>query len=76
MAVIHQANCQIKRLKFGVFEADLGERELTKLGKLLPLQDQPFQLLAMLLERPGVLVTREELRERLWPQAVWTSITA
>jgi TolB-like protein/DNA-binding winged helix-turn-helix (wHTH) protein/Tfp pilus assembly protein PilF len=70
MAVIHQANCQIKRLKFGVFEADLGERELTKLGKLLPLQDQPFQLLAMLLERPGVLVTREELRERLWPQAV------
>jgi DNA-binding winged helix-turn-helix (wHTH) protein len=36
----------------------------------LPLQEQPFQLLAMLLEKPGVLVTREELRARLWPQSV------
>jgi TolB-like protein/DNA-binding winged helix-turn-helix (wHTH) protein/Tfp pilus assembly protein PilF len=70
IVVMHQANYQAKRLRFGVFEADLGTRELTKLGKLLPLQDQPFQLLAMLLEKPGVLVTREELRERLWPQAV------
>jgi TolB-like protein/DNA-binding winged helix-turn-helix (wHTH) protein/Flp pilus assembly protein TadD len=58
------------RLRFGVFEADLGARELTKLGKLLPLQEQPFQLLAMLLEKPGALVTREELRARLWPQTV------
>jgi hypothetical protein len=65
-----QANHQAARLRFGVFEADLGARELTKLGKLLPLQEQPFQLLAMLLEKPGVLVTREELRARLWPQTV------
>jgi TolB-like protein/DNA-binding winged helix-turn-helix (wHTH) protein/Tfp pilus assembly protein PilF len=61
---------QSRRLRFGVFEADLDARELTKLGKQLPLQEQPFQLLAMLLEKPGVLVTREELRARLWPQTV------
>jgi TolB-like protein/DNA-binding winged helix-turn-helix (wHTH) protein len=61
---------QARRLRFGVFEADLGARELTKLGKLLPLQEQPFLLLAMLLERPGELVTREELRAHLWPQTV------
>jgi TolB-like protein/DNA-binding winged helix-turn-helix (wHTH) protein/Tfp pilus assembly protein PilF len=66
MLVMHQS----RRLRFGVFEADLDARELTKLGKLLPLQEQPFQLLAMLLEKPGVLVTREELRARLWPQTV------
>ena len=61
---------QSRRFRFGVFEADLDALELTKLGKLLPLQEQPFQLLAMLLEKPGVLVTREELRARLWPQTV------
>src|ERR1700728_908472 len=61
---------QSRRVRFGVCEADLDARELTKLGKLLPLQEQPFQLLAMLLEKPGVLVTREELRARLWPQTV------
>jgi TolB-like protein/DNA-binding winged helix-turn-helix (wHTH) protein/Flp pilus assembly protein TadD len=61
---------QSRRFRFGVFEADLDARELTKLGKLLPLQEQPFQLLAMLLKKPGVLVTREELRARLWPQTV------
>ena len=61
---------QSRRFRFGVFQADLDTGELTKLGKLLPLQGQPFQLLAMLLEKPGVLVTREELRARLWPQTV------
>ena len=59
-----------RRLKFGVFEVDLGTRELTKLGKLLPLQEQPLQLLAMLLERPGELVTREQLQAALWPQTI------
>jgi TolB-like protein/DNA-binding winged helix-turn-helix (wHTH) protein/Tfp pilus assembly protein PilF len=67
---MHQGSHEPRRLRFGVFEADLGARELTKLGKILPLQEQPFQLLAMLLERPGELVTREELRLRLWPQTV------
>jgi len=64
------AKNQAARLRFGVFEADLDTRELTKLGRRLPLQEQPFQLLALLLQKPGSLVTREELRERLWPQTV------
>ena len=67
---MNQGSHESRRLRFGVFEADLGARELTKLGKILPLQEQPFQLLAMLLEKPGDLVTREELRLRLWPQTV------
>ena len=60
----------IRRFKFGVFEADLRTGELTKLGKRVRLQEQPFQLLAMLLEKPGELVIREELRERLWPKTI------
>jgi TolB-like protein/DNA-binding winged helix-turn-helix (wHTH) protein/Flp pilus assembly protein TadD len=58
------------RLRFGIFEVDLRNGELTKQGKRLRLQEQPFQLLAMLLERPGELVTREEVRNRLWPQTI------
>jgi DNA-binding winged helix-turn-helix (wHTH) protein len=53
--------------RFGVYEADLQARELRKQGRQLRLQDQPFAILAMLLERAGTVVTREELRERLWP---------
>jgi TolB-like protein/DNA-binding winged helix-turn-helix (wHTH) protein len=67
---MHLGSHESRRLRFGVFEADLGARELTKLGKILPLQEQPFQLLAILLEKPGELVTREELRLQLWPQTV------
>jgi TolB-like protein/DNA-binding winged helix-turn-helix (wHTH) protein len=60
----------IRRFKFGTFEADLQTGELTKLGKRISLQDQPFQLLAMLLEKPGELVSRQELSERLWPNTI------
>ena len=60
----------IRRFKFGVFEADLRTGELAKLGKRVRLQEQPFQLLAILLEKPGELVIREELRERLWPKTI------
>jgi TolB-like protein/DNA-binding winged helix-turn-helix (wHTH) protein len=63
-----QAEPLIRNLKFGVFEADLRTGELTKLGRRVRLQEQPFQLLAMLLEKPGVVVTREELQLKLWPQ--------
>ena len=52
---------------FSVFEMDLEQRELRRNGLKIKLQDQPFQLLAALLERPGKLVTREELRKHLWP---------
>jgi TolB-like protein/DNA-binding winged helix-turn-helix (wHTH) protein len=54
-------------LRFGAFEADLHARELRKHGLKLKLQDQPFQVLMMLLDRPGEMVTREELRQKLWP---------
>jgi TolB-like protein/DNA-binding winged helix-turn-helix (wHTH) protein/Tfp pilus assembly protein PilF len=54
------------RLRFGVFVVDLRSGELRKQGVRLRLQEQPFQVLAMLLERPGEIVTRDELRNRLW----------
>jgi TolB-like protein/DNA-binding winged helix-turn-helix (wHTH) protein/Flp pilus assembly protein TadD len=63
-----QAKDPAGRLRFGVFEADVRTGELTKRGKRVRLQQQPFQLLALLLERPGELVTREELSSKLWPQ--------
>jgi TolB-like protein/DNA-binding winged helix-turn-helix (wHTH) protein/Tfp pilus assembly protein PilF len=58
------------RLRFGVFEIDLRTGELTKRGLRLRLQDQPFQVLAILLEKRGELVTRDELRNRIWGQTV------
>src|SRR3974390_2512815 len=54
-------------IRFGVFEADLRARELRKAGVRIRMQEQPFQILAMLLERPAEVVTREELQKRLWP---------
>lgn len=55
------------RIRFGTFEADLESRELFKEGQRIPLANQSFVALAALLERPGQLVSREELRRRLWP---------
>src|SRR5260370_16991318 len=51
----------------GVFEVDLRADELRKHGVRIKLQEQPFQILALLLEHPGEVVTRDELREKLWP---------
>ena len=56
-----------RRKRFGAFEVDLHSGEVYKYGVRLKLQDQPFQVLALLLERSGDLVTREELRQKLWP---------
>jgi TolB-like protein/DNA-binding winged helix-turn-helix (wHTH) protein/Flp pilus assembly protein TadD len=56
-----------KRLLFGVFELDLRAGELRKYGQRIRLQEQPLQLLAMLLEHPGEVVSREELQKKLWP---------
>jgi DNA-binding winged helix-turn-helix (wHTH) protein len=53
--------------RFGVFELDITAGELRKNGAKLRLQEQPFQVLALLLERAGEVVTREELRQTLWP---------
>src|SRR6266853_6380921 len=54
-------------ISFGTFEADLRAGELRRNGRKFRLQEQPFQVLAMLLEHPGEIVTREELHSRLWP---------
>lgn len=54
-------------VRFGKFELDLRTRELRNNGRKLTLQEKPFQILAALLERPGQLVTRDELTRRLWP---------
>ena len=54
-------------LRFDVYELHLRAGELYRNGRKIKLQEQPFQILAMLLEQPGQVVTREELRERLWP---------
>src|SRR5579871_965516 len=55
------------RARFGPFEVDLQTHELWKYGTRLKLVGQPFEILALLLSRPGKLVTRDELRNRLWP---------
>ena len=56
-----------RRIRTGLFEIDLVCAELRKEGLRIPLQEQPFRVLSLLLERPGELVTREELQTRLWP---------
>jgi TolB-like protein/DNA-binding winged helix-turn-helix (wHTH) protein/Flp pilus assembly protein TadD len=56
-----------KRLRFGVFDMDLRTGELRKHGMQVRLQKQPFQVLAMLLEHAGEVITREELQKNLWP---------
>jgi DNA-binding winged helix-turn-helix (wHTH) protein len=53
--------------RFGVFELDLNAGELRKSGVKLRLQEQPFQVLALLLDRAGQVVTRDELQQKLWP---------
>ena len=55
------------RYKFGLFEANSGSGELFRNGQKLRLQEQPFQVLIALLEKPTEVITRDELRERLWP---------
>src|SRR5437762_8355955 len=54
-------------VRFDIFQVDLRAGELRKEGRVIKLQEQPFRVLSLLLSRPGELVTREELREKLWP---------
>jgi len=58
-------------VRFGVFEADPQTGELRKQGRRVPLQGQPFDILMMLLEHPGELVSRVQIRERLWPEGTF-----
>jgi TolB-like protein len=57
-------------IRFGAFEVDLASHELRKHGLRVRLEEKPFQILKLLLEQPGSLVTRSALRERLWPDTV------
>jgi len=59
---------ELATLRFDTFTLDLRAGELYKSGHKIKLQEQPFQILAMLLAQPGQVVTREQLRERLWPE--------
>jgi len=54
-------------VRFGLFELDTKAGELRKQGKRIRLQEQPFQVLVALVQRPGEVVSREEIRQRLWP---------
>ncbi len=64
---MQNTNLSRESARFGVFELDLRAGELRKQGLRIKLQEKPFQVLALLLERPGELVTREELQKKLWP---------
>jgi len=68
MAPLRDSVQEQRLLRFGNFEADLRTLELRKFGLRLNLQRQPFQVLAALLERPGDIVTRQELQQRIWPE--------
>ncbi|MDB6010103.1 MAG: Adenylate cyclase [Gammaproteobacteria bacterium] len=61
------------RVHFGVFQLDLKAHELHKAGVKVKLQEQPFRVLALLVERAGQVVTREELRQKVWPTDVYVA---
>ena len=60
-----------RRYRFGIFEADAATGELRRQGLRVKLNAQPFQVLLMLLERPGVVLTREEISRALWPDGTF-----
>ena len=60
-----------RRYRFGAFEADAATGELRRQGILIKLNAQPFQVLLMLVERPGQLLTREEISRELWPDGTF-----
>jgi len=63
-------------VKFGLIEVDLHAGELRRQGRKIKLQEQPFQVLAMLLEKPGEVITRAALRQKLGPRIPsWISTT-
>jgi TolB-like protein/DNA-binding winged helix-turn-helix (wHTH) protein len=61
------SHLRARRVRFATFEVDLNARELRKGGVKIKVHGQPFEVLAMLLERPGEIVPREELKQKLWP---------
>ena len=61
------------KFRFGPYEADVRTRELRKHGLRIKLREKSFEILTCLLERPNDVVTREELRRRLWPEGVFVN---
>jgi TolB-like protein/DNA-binding winged helix-turn-helix (wHTH) protein/Tfp pilus assembly protein PilF len=72
--LVHSPVVVPRVLRFGAFEADLQARELRKQGMQIKLQEQPFQVLAFLLEHAGEIVTREQLRQKLWPADTFVDV--
>lgn len=68
VALVGEPPSSKRIIRFGVFELDPAAAELHKQGLKVRLQEKPFQVLTLLLERPGEVVTREELHKRLWPE--------
>src|SRR5215469_12973964 len=64
---MQESNRLSSPVRFGLFEIEVQAGELRKQGFKVKLQEQPFQVLVMLLERPGEVVTRDELKRCLWP---------
>lgn len=73
---MNNGNNSSRVVRFGVFEADMRTGELRERGRKVRLQEKPFQTLALLVEKAGDVVTREELRERLWPADTFVEFDA
>lgn len=72
----NSVRCEPRYARFGVFEADLQKSELRKSGMRVKLQEKPFQVLAVLLEQAGEVVSRDTLRHRLWPADTYVNFDA
>lgn len=68
---MESAAAPVKVFRFGLFEADVCQGTLTRAGVRVKVQDQPFRVLLLLLDRPGEIVTREELRQKLWREGTF-----
>ncbi|HEY4660183.1 MAG TPA: DUF2225 domain-containing protein [Terriglobales bacterium] len=68
---MESAVAPVKVFRFGLFEADVCQGTLTRAGVRVKIQDQPFRVLLLLLNRPSDIVTREELRQKLWPEGTF-----
>ena len=74
--VVQEHRAAGRFVQFGSFEADLQECKLTKSGGRIRLQEQPFRILALLLEHPGKVVTREEIQQKLWSHNTFVEFDA
>src|SRR5919204_2969014 len=74
MSTLNQPSAAASLRRFASFELDLRTGQLRKGGMRVKLQEQPFQVLAMLLENPGELVSREQLRQKLWPAETFVDL--